>query len=694
MSGRRPVALAWALGALASAGAIGIVVLVVTVPRSPNPLVSSTGIAICVGIGFSSVGALIASRRPENGIGWIMIGIAICAVIQGLAIEYAILAFTHGLPGAVWAAWLQSWVTAFIVPSGLLLLLVALFPTGRSLSARWRWLTVAGVITTAIIVLTATISRSPIDLAPGFRHIATPVGVLPASISNGVLGGLFWVGGICLLLAGVVEAVVRLRRSTGDERQQMKWFVYVTGGTVLLFVPLTVFPTGVAGALGNVIPMIGFGIALPIACGVAILKHGLYEIDVVINKTVVYGLLAAFVTVVYVGIVVGIGAVVGSHGNVLLSIVATAIVAVSFQPVRERARRLANRLVYGRRATPYEVLSRFADRVGEVSAIDELLPQMARILGEGTGATNVGVWVRVGPELRRAATWPSADGQGDTIRLTAEALPLIPGASRTVAVREGDELLGALTIAKPASDPITPAEDKLVADLAAQAGLVLRNVRLIEELRASRQRLVAAQDEERRRIERNIHDGAQQQLVALAVKLSLAQSMVGNDADQERAMLAQLKAETQDALENLRDLARGIYPPLLADRGLAAALEAQARKSTVPVTVTTDGVGRYPQEAEAAVYFCALEALQNVAKYAGASGASVRLSAHNGDLRFAVEDDGRGFDAATTSYGTGLQGMADRLEALGGSLRVRSAVGTGTTIEGTLPVKHLDAAAS
>ena len=182
------------------------------------------------------------------------------------------------------------------------------------------------------------------------------------------------------------------------------------------------------------------------------------------------------------------------------------------------------------------------------------------------------------------------------------------------------ELLGALTVTKPpvrAARP--PTEDRLLADLAGQAGLVLRNVRLIEELRASRQRIVAAQDERARALERNIHDGAQQQLVALAVKLRLARSLAEKDPPKAAEMLDALQAEAVDALENLRDLARGIYPPLLADQGLAAALGAQARKSPVPVSVEADGVGRYPQDVEAAVYFCALEALQNIAKYADAS---------------------------------------------------------------------------
>ncbi len=245
---------------------------------------------------------------------------------------------------------------------------------------------------------------------------------------------------------------------------------------------------------------------------------------------------------------------------------------------------------------------------------------------------------------------------------------------------------GALTVRMPRGEPFSPAAEGLVRNLATQAGLVLRNVRLIEELRASRQRLVAAQDEERRRLERNIHDGAQQQLVALAVKLRLAETITRKDADKGAGLVAEARGETQDALDNLRDLARGIYPPLLADKGLAAALEAQARKAPVPVEVEPDGVGRYPQEAEAAAYFCVLEALQNVAKYAGASRVTVRLWAENGALVFAVEDDGRGFDPQRTPPGSGLQNMSDRLEALGGGVDVRSSPGEGTVVVGRIPV--------
>ncbi len=239
---------------------------------------------------------------------------------------------------------------------------------------------------------------------------------------------------------------------------------------------------------------------------------------------------------------------------------------------------------------------------------------------------------------------------------------------------------------------MTPIEQKLVDDLAHQAGLVLKNVRLsadlrarLDELRASRQRLVSAQDLERRRLERNLHDGAQQYLVALKVKLGLAGMLLSSDPARAAHTLSQLKSDADEALETLRDLARGIYPPLLADKGLNVALESQARKAAVPVIVEAEGIGRYSQEVEATVYFCVLEALQNVQKYAGATHVLVCLRADGEALTFSVTDDGAGFDSAAAKKGAGLTNMSDRLDALGGTLAVTSVPGRGTRVHGSLP---------
>jgi signal transduction histidine kinase len=649
-------------------------------------------------LAFSVVGALIASRRPDNPIGWILCGAGLSFALGSLSGEYAtytLITDPGSLPGGDIMAWLGTWAW----PPGIILVftyLLLLFPDGRLPSRRWKpvaWLAaVALVITVIPVAVTAWPIRGPILANIGEDAPAGSSAAFKVAYN-------FQVSGILLLfvlgIASAASLVIRLRRATGDERAQLKWFAYAGAFAVVAFIANSpLFHVG-----GDVLP----GIALmmvPAAVGIAMFKYRLYDIDVVINKTVVVAVLAAFVTAIYLAIVVGIGAAIGTTGrpNVLLSIAATAVVALAFQPLRARARRLADRVVYGKRATPYEVLSEFSERMAGSYSTEDVLPRMARILGEGTGATRTEVWLRVGDQLRLAASWPEGSEPDRTLLPVLEDQPPeFPGADRAVPVRHQSELLGELTLTKPPSEPVAPAEEKLLSDLASQAGLMLRNVRLTAELqarlvdlRASRQRLVAAQDQERRRLERDLHDGAQQQLVALAVKQRLAEALVRRDPDKAAQMLADLQADTTEALENLRDLARGIYPPLLADKGLFAALEGHARKVHVPVTVEADGLGRYPQEIEAAVYFCCLEALQNIVKYADASRVSVNLSMEAGQLNFSVTDDGKGFDPASMPQGSGLQGMADRMEALGGSLEVRSEPGTGTTVTGRIPAGAME----
>jgi signal transduction histidine kinase len=552
-----------------------------------------------------------------------------------------------------------------------------LFPSGRLRSQRWRpaaWF-VGGAFTFAAVVLVVHATGVWSD----------PFG--PASRGeNPLLLAAILIIVVAALVVSVVAVVVRFARSAGEERLQLKWFAAAAVLVVATLIPSMVTDSVVAAVLSNVAFL-----CLWVAIGVAVLKYRLYEIDVVISKAVLYGSLAVFITAVYAGLVVGVGTLAGGRDSPLLAALAAAVVAVAFQPARQWAGRLANRVVYGRRATPYQVLSDFARRIGGAYADQDVLPQMAQIVAAGTGAERVIVWLRVDDELRpevsdgglRPEAW-SAGGPGMApLPVDGQAMPPLPDADMSVPVVHQGELLGAISVKMPKDEPLRPAGEQLVADVASQAGLVLSNVGLIEDLRASRQRLVAAQDETRRRLERNIHDGAQQDLVALAIKLRLAETTVNEEP--ARLMLGELQADAAGALQNLRDLARGIYPPLLADLGLVAALNAQASKSPVPVAVDADEIGRFGQDTEAAVYFCCLEALQNIAKYAHATQARIRLQAQNGTLRFTVSDDGTGYDARHTPLGSGQRNMADRLAALGGQLEVRSAPGQGTTITAQLP---------
>jgi signal transduction histidine kinase len=662
-------------------------------------------------VAYASLGALIV-RRVRNPIGWLLLSAGVSLGLMAIFSAYAVLGIiTHpgALPAARQVGEVSEWLFFPVVAA--LACVFLLFPTGTLRSRRWRPVAVLNFLATGLLMIGFILVPRPVGLpAPGGVTLTyqNPFGIpgvghalsaVPVDNFNSLtlLSVLF-------LGAGALSLVLRYREG-GELRRQINWVV-LAGAlfAVLQLVAIVAIVAnhgkqppvvGVAYTGTAVIGLLGF----PAAITVGILKYRLYEIDIIINRAVVYGLVSAGLTAVYAGIVLGIGALAGQQGSPVLTVAAAVAVALLFQPVRQRARRVANRLVYGERATPYQVLSDFADDMAGQLDYDKAVDRMVAVLAGATGATRAEAWIRVGAELRPGTVWPDGSAPLAALPVAGGDLPAFDAATRAVAVRHGNELLGALALQKPRNEPLTVAEDKLLHHLASQAGLVFRNRRLtaelqatIDELRASRRRLVEAQDAERRKIERNLHDGAQQQLVALSIQLGLLEESA-EGPDSVRQLAPQLKSAVRAALDDLRDLARGIYPPLLAEQGLAAALRGQVRKAPLPVLVEADGVGRYPQDTESTVYFCALEALQNVAKYAGAAQATVGLSCVNGGLQVRVTDDGAGFDPAATHRGTGLQGMADRLAALGGSLHIHSQPGHGTTVQGWLPLPAQDTGA-
>jgi signal transduction histidine kinase len=654
-------------------------------------------------LSFDVVGVLIATRRPENSIGWIVLTIGVSwslgDVVGGLA-SYGI---DHGWE---WADVLEAVLQPLWAPPIALsaIYLILLFPDGHLPSPRWRGFAWAVAIGVAVAILAMLLVPGTFA-DTGHPEISNPLGIEALRSVGDVLLATLLV--IPIGMVGAAVALVRrFRRSAGAERQQMKWLASSAATVALVYavvMPLSLMQAdgetpGWLLALQNV-SLATFAL-IPIAIGFAVLKYRLYDIDVVINKTIVFGALALFIGAVYVGVVVLLGSAIGTTTtNPALSIAATAIVAVLFEPVRARVQRVANRLVYGERATPYDVLARFSERIGATYATEDVLPRTARVIAEGTGAERVDVWLRVGTTMRPGASWPADVPPPAPVDHDGGTLPAFPDTDAAVPVRHRDELLGAVTVRTQQGQTMTPAEAELLSDLAGQAGLVLSNVRLTaelgsrldeiarrsDELRASRQRIVTTQDAERRRLERNIHDGAQQHLVALAVKLRLARGLLARDAGRAATMLGGLRVEVDDAIQTLSSLALGIYPPVLEERGIAAALESQARVGTLPVTVTAGGVDRQPIETEAAVYFCCLEAIQNAAKYARASGVRITIGHDGPNLTFEVRDDGVGFDTASTATGSGLQGMADRLSAVGGSVDVSSTPGGGTVVTGRVP---------
>ncbi len=702
------VRLAWGIG-LCSLGLVAAgVVLLALDWKAIDSLQAAQALPYLLQAPIVAIlGVLIAARRPRNPIGWLLLAVAGAYAIGCFSNFLAIRGLLAGASPRSWVGWPALVFNNTGALGAILLVFVILFfPDGRLLPGRrWRWAAWALFVSATVTIASTMIGLTPIQLLPRLPSVPNPLAV-PAldGLTNGN-GPFSLVSFVSALAVTVAAVVVRFRRSRGVERRQLRWFAYVAAaavGLTVLSIPLGIVNSDLGNALGGLGFGVGIGVVLPATIGLAVMKYGLYDIDVFVSRTIVYGSLAVFITAVYVGIAVGIGTLVGSGGkpNLGLSILATGIVAVGFQPVRERVQRVANRLVYGKRATPYEVLSQFSERVAESYASEDVLPRMARVLAEGTGADLAEIWLRSGVLLRRAAAFPAESPAQASVTFDSGEAPSIPHADRTVEVRHQGELLGALTVTKRRGEQLTPIEMKLMDDLAHQAGLVLKNVGLtadlqagLDDLRASRQRLVAAQDNERRRLERNLHDGAQQHLVAIKVKLGLAEMLLARDPLKARATIGDLKGDADEALETLRDLARGIYPPLLADRGLAAALQSQAAKATLPVHVDADGVGRYPQETEAALYFCTLEALQNVQKYASASDVAVRLRDDGDRLVVEVADDGCGFDVHAATRGAGLTNMEDRLDALGGTLEITSTPGAGTTLRAAVPVSKTARAA-
>ena len=678
----RPSRWPWiVLGVTAAFAAVGLVLVSL---NGYSLLGDSTNFIAFMGMGI--VGALSLSRAPDNRIGWLLLWVAITVGAAFTTGEASIYAAAHGKDAlASWLAWPGNTLwTLGLFP--LLILLPLVFPDGRLPSPRWRWLAWAGVGISSLAFVTIGFGTATFDVGDVGPPItvANPLHIPGLELAS--LGNVIWPLLLCLFAAAGVSMVFRFRRSSGVERQQLKWFAFAVVVLVTYFVISAVLEgLGISeGGIGEFISGLAF-LGIPVAVGIAILQYRLWDLDVVVKKALVAGALVVLALAVYGAAVALFGVAAADRQSPGTLFVIALLLGIAFRPVMRIARKVVDRFVYGRRATPYEVLTEFSERVGTSYATEDVLPRMAQVLGEGAGAEVARVWLRAGRELRQAAAWPEDVTAIPAVLTAPEGGSSVPGET-AVEVRDRGELLGALSVRMSAADPMNPTKEKLVRDLAAQAGLVLRNVRLVEDLRASRQRLVAAQDEERRRLERNIHDGAQQQLVALAVKARLARQLTERDPAKTAEMLIQIETETQTALEDLRDLARGIYPPLLADRGLVAALEAQSRKAAVPVSVEADAVGRYSVDVEATVYFCALEALQNVAKYADADRTVIHLSQSNGSLSFEVVDEGRGFDPDAVATGSGLQGMADRLAAVGGSLEIRSAPGRGTTVAGRVPV--------
>jgi len=675
--------VAWAacgISALLVVGPVALLPAQPSVPGGPVPELLLVAGALC----YSGVGALIAVRQPANRIGWLLLLVglltSICLAVSSYAVE-ALVVTRGSLPLGIWAIWTFSWLIWVVLIAIPFVLLV--FPDGRLPSGRWRIVAALLVASGGLLALLTMLGPGNIVVPPS----PTSAGPNPAGV--GILAGVVtrWFHPINAVYLGAVAAsaaapIWRFRRSRGDERQQLKVLAYVGAWIAALLIVTYATPLQHIAEVANILWALSFAgmvIGLPAAAAIAVLRYRLYDIDLVINKTLVFAFLGFFITATYVLIVAGLGAMIGSAGqsNLPLSILATAVVAVAFQPVRERAQALANRLVHGRRADPHEVLSKLSAMVADSSSIEPVLIRMLQLVVDATGAIGTAIYLNVGAERVLTARWP--EGAGDVV-------------GRTLQIKHQGQEIGELIVVEP-PEVLAAGAERLLTDVAGQAGLLLRNLRLtadlqarVEELAESRLRIVAAQDVERRRLERDIHDGVQQHVVALMAKLQLARNQVRRKSELSAETLEEVKADAGRLLDELRELASGIHPVVLTDGGVVAAVRFRADRLPIKVVLEADPATRsrrYPEPVEAAGYFIACEALANVLKHAGATRATVKIATDNGALTIKVTDDGTGFDPST-AVRSGLRGLQDRVDALGGRLELTSSH-AGTTLSASLP---------
>ena len=540
---------------------------------------------------------------------------------------------------------------------------------------------------------------------------------------------LLGLGVLAAWLAMVLRWSRRGRRGDLEARSRLHW-AYV-GGLVALLVAS-------AGAMLEVLVGWPPDSSMTIVVAAAALPLGLllgasgrlrpWAERVLAHTIVVVGLML-MVGAVYVVTVIGLGRVPERQERtvLLLSMGAAGVAALLVVPVRRRLEEFAERHIDGLGRTPDDALKSFAGRMTRAVPMDELLLQLAESLQSAMGLTSAEIWTGTAGTLTRAASVPARPAS--RIELTGEELVVVARSrvqgnswidvwlpailedrssiARVAAAAHLGDLLGVIVVERPeGGDQFDEEDERVLHELARQLGLALHNVRLDSalqasleelelrnvELQASRLRIVTAADESRRQIERNLHDGAQQHLVALAVKVGLVKTLLGSDPDTATDMIAELRGDVQAALDELRELAHGIYPPLLRDRGLGEALLNAANRSPLRTTVVAEGVQRHDTDIEAAVYFCCLEAMQNAGKYAGPE-ANVCVSVgtdDDGALWFEVRDDGAGFDPSTVVHGDGVVNMRDRLGAFGGALDITSALGCGTAVRGTVSVASGD----
>jgi signal transduction histidine kinase len=594
------------------------------------------------------VGALVASRHPHNPIGWLFLG---SAVVNGCFADLAQGWALRDWPGSGLAETFAY--TSWIPQAGAAVLCFLLFPSGKLTSPGWRAVGVVGVLGSALAVPAFVLApEAGSYFADGVNPYATdsaawwPVYVAAMAVVLGTLA------------LSVVALGLRFRRSVGDERQQLKWISLAAG------IAFPVLASGVV--LWNAVPAVRIAVALavslvPVAMGAGILRYRLYDIDLTISRTVVYAIITLLLVGTYALVAISVGAL-GGRGSIWATAVVTLIAGFGARPLRQRLQRLVDRHF---NRTRYEAAQRVATFLEELRSGSAMPEEIEQVLRDAVGDPGVALGFRL------PGTNGYVDLDGDPIPESGEHLP----------IRVYGEEVGVVTVGSETARARLP-------ELLSIGGLALEIVRLRVELRqqldevaASRARIVRAADEERNRIERNLHDGHQQRLVSIGLSLRHAQHALGGTAPDADALIQRAVDEITQSIEELRELARGLRPAQL-DAGLTPALRELARRAPLRVEVDASN-RRFPADIEAAAYFTACEAVTNAVKHSGAS--QVMLSARCDDERLVLLVSDNGVGGATLGVGSGLTGLRDRVAAHGGALEISSPRGHGTTLTAVFP---------
>jgi signal transduction histidine kinase len=677
----KPAYLAWSLAALSIIVVIatfGVAARYAIISGDFRAFLSHQALTPFLTIAFSLVGALVASRVPKNPIGWIFLSVGILYTLTGLGVVLQIyrppILGDNAFQLVDWFTnWL--WMPAFFLPITIVFLY---FPDGRLPSSSWRFVSWSAVLGISLSVLVVMLHPGPLEY---WDLDSNPLGIPAAAPYLDILANL----GFVLLGIGffgsVVAFLVRFRRSRGMEREQMKWLVYALG--LLIFVFLTIFlilfifPDSVlVGDLSITLTNLTI-LGIAVAAAIAILRYRLYDIDLIINRTLVYSALTAGVIGIYVLVVGAVGLFFQQSNNLFVSLLATGLVALLIQPLRERLQRAVNRLMYGERDDPYAVLSGLDRRLEESLSPETTLPIVVETVAQALKLPYVAVELADKEGYRPAASY----GLSPTRKDQHIALPLV----------YQNERIGRLVLSpRSAGETFNPAEKDLLADIARHVGVAANAVQLTENLQRSRERIVTAREEERRRLSRDLHDGLGPQLVSLGFKVEAAQNLLEEDQDAVGELLSQLKTQTKSALGDVRRIAYDLRPPALDQLGLVPAIQehitALERPGGLDIILETPAeLPNLPAAIEVAAYRIALEAITNVTHHAGASQCTLRLKVTEW-FEVEVNDNGRGLPEYLKP-GVGISSMRERAAELGGICTITNKPGRGTQVTAKLPLQ-------